>query len=310
MKFIGVDAGGSKTRVLSGRSEDLAEEPAIREEVMGPGNVRQLGADGLSRLIRDIVTRLDIADPDGVAVVAGFAGAGTPESQDEVVQAFADEGFGAHTVVTSDGGLLLWALGGRGIALIAGTGSICLGCENTSPGAAGAIVRAGGYGYRLHSEAGGYQLGIAAIDAALRMEDGRLQTPTVLYDCVKNHFGLARLNPEIIAHLYPSRELADDVRERVAALAGFVFGAAANGDEAAVALIEETVEELADLVHAVSGRLGVKTSVVGLHGGLFAGPHADELLLVPLTRHPLLEPLDLQFQTLGVREGDPDPLLA
>ena len=155
MKFIGVDAGGSKTRVLSGRSEELTGEPAVREEVLGPGNVRQHGADGLSRLIRDIVARLDIAEPDRVAVVAGFAGAGSPERQDEVVQAFADEGFGAHTFVTSDGGLLLWALGGHGIALIAGTGSICLGCESTGLGAAGAIVRTGGYGYRLHSEAGG-----------------------------------------------------------------------------------------------------------------------------------------------------------
>ena len=260
--------------------------------------------------MREITSRLQLADPSYTLVVGGFAGAGTEQSQDAIRQILVEEGFRADNVrsITSDGGLLLWALDNDGIALIAGTGSLCIGRRRGSSAGDYIEARAGGYGYRMPSEVGGYRLGVGAIDAALAIEDGRQQTPTILYQVVKEHFSLADLQ-QIIPHLYPSTEQKDDVREKVAALSGAVFAAAAAGDGVATGLVTQLVEELADLIQAVFVNLGRSPATVGLHGGLFTDPHAPDLLLAPLRHHDLLSSLPLKLTTLDIAPDDPDPLL-
>ena len=306
---LGIDAGGSKTRVAVGSAADL-NSGSLRTAVFGPGNLRQIGPSGIRSLVREIASHFQLTDPSGTVVAAGFAGAGTPESQESIRGILVDEGFHADNVrhVTSDGGLLLWALGNDGIALIAGTGSICIGRRTGSSGSPDIEARAGGYGYRLPSEVGGYRLGIGAIEAALGIEDGRRHAPTLLYQRVQEHFRLQDLQ-KIVPLLYPSSHETDDVREKVAALSGAVLAAAAAGDGVATDLVAATVDELADLIQAVFHKLGARATTVGLHGGLFADTHADELLLTPLLQHAALSSLPLQFETLGVKPGDRDPLI-
>jgi|GEM_PF-4863020 len=306
---LGLDAGGSKTRVCLVPRVDPSPD-SISTQIFGPGNFRQMGPTGIRALLREIIPVLELT-PSDTLVVAGFAGAGTAESQQAIRQIFIEEGFRADNAqsITSDGGLLLWALGNDGIALVAGTGSICIGRRLDSSDSAGYLeVRAGGYGHRLPSEVGGYRLGIGAIEAAVAIEDGRRQTPTSLYESVKEHFSLANLQ-HIITDLYPTYEGTGDVRERVAELSGAVFAAAAAGDEVAVELVEHMVDVLADHVRAVHTKLGEQATIAGLHGGLFADPHAGELLTAPLCRHQLLNTRPLQFETLGVHPNDRDPLL-
>ena len=311
--ILGIDAGGSKTRVAFGARAELCKS-SLSEAVLGPGNYRQVGASGVRALVREITAHYQLTDPSDTLVVGGFAGAGTAESQEAIRGILEDEGYAADNVrtITSDGGLLLWALGDDGIALIAGTGSICIGRRRGSPGTEDVEARAGGYGYRLPSDVGGYRLGLGAIEAALRIEDGRPHEPTTLHQRVKEHFGLEDLQ-RIIPHLYPAGEVDGeegiDVREKVAALSGAVFAAAAGGDGVAAGLVTATVDELADLVQAVFHKLGSRPAAVALHGGLFADPHAGDLLLVPLCQHAALSPLPLRFETLGVRPDDKDPLI-
>jgi hypothetical protein len=45
------------------------------------------------------------------------------------------------------------------------------------------------------------------------------------------------------------------------------------------------------------------------HGGLFADPYGEELLIRPLTQHALLNKHDLKLITLGIKKGDTDPLI-
>lgn len=309
MNILGIDAGGSKTRVAFGSIFDLTAN-SLRTEIFGPGNFRQLGPSGIRTLIQDITSRCQVIDPSDTLVVGGFAGAGTLEGQEAIRRVLVEEGFHLDNAgtITSDGGLLLWALGNDGIALIAGTGSLCIGRRKEPSTTDYVEVRAGGYGYRLASEVGGYGLGIGAIDAAVRIEDGRRQQPTVLYELVGKCFRLSNLQ-QIIPHLYPTTQERDEVREKVATLAGGVLAAAAIEDGVAVELVEKTVDELADLIQAVFHRLGARPYQVGLHGGLFADPHAHDLLLEPLKQHEAIRELPLKFESLGVQPGDRDPLL-
>ncbi len=309
MNILGIDAGGSKTRVVFGSNTDLTAD-SLRTETFGPGNFRQIGPSGIRTLVRDITSRCYLVIPSDTLVVGGFAGAGTLEGQEAIRGVLVEEGFPPDNVraITSDGGLLLWALDNDGIVLIAGTGSLCIGRRKGSSTTDYVEVRAGGYGYRLASEVGGYGLGISAIDAAVRIEDGRRQHPTTLYKLVGECFGLTNLQ-QIIPQLYPTAEEKDGVREKVATLAGDVLEAAATGDGVAVELVEKTVDELADLIQAVYHKLGARPSHVGLHGGLFADPHAQDLLLEPLKQHDAIRELPLKFESLGVQPGDRDPLL-
>lgn len=350
MKVIGIDAGGSKTRVLSGCSEDFLRGAAERldEVILGPGNFRQLGTEGIRGLAREIVARHRIEAVASVLIVGGFAGAGTPQSHRDIEVILAAEGFRTENVtVTSDAGLLLEALGGSGIVLIAGTGSICMGRtgpaavdpadETRTTGRAGGSdrdaprtevragapnnnaaeappteARAGGYGYRLPSEPGGYFLGIRALDAALKIEDGRRHPPTALFGRVREYLGLDSLR-QIVPTLYPEASRGGSVQEKVAGLAGTVMEEAAAGDAVAAAIVDEAVSAFADHIRAVHEKLSksgpTRPQVVGLHGGLFVDPHADELLIGPLEDHPHVAGRGLSFETLGVRAGDPDPLM-
>ena len=330
MQVLGIDAGGSRTRVVVGERATLLAGGPYRSEHFAAANFRQIGVSGVANLLDEIGARCDIGDPAYTLVVAGFAGAGTPESCAQIRGVLVEKGYAeARVHVTSDAGLLLWALDNDGIALIAGTGSICfgrragatVGAATTNDAKVGEArtgeaivdevteVRAGGYGYRIASEAGGYRLGIQAIDAALKIADGRRQEPTLLYEVVRAHFDLHDLQ-QIVPHLYPAEGNESDVRERVAGLAPAVFAAAAAGDDEASRLLRETVDDLADHVRAVATRLGSERgATVALHGGLFAGPHAEGLLIAPLREHEQLADWKLCFESLGVREGDKDPLI-
>ncbi len=311
VKIIGIDAGGSKTRIVCCDKEDLQKDTSIgiQDELLRSGNYRQLGKAGVRVLIREIMTRFQIDDPDMSFVLGGFAGAGTPETRCEIESAFEDEGFQKTNVtVMHDAGLLLRALGDDGIVLIAGTGSICFGRKDLSTQGDSIEARAGGYGYQVFSEMGGYNLGMRAVDAVLKIADGRKQEPTVLYQRLKDCFGLEDLQ-QITSILQPEGEQKVFASEKVADLSKIVLRAAHEGDNVAKGLVDRAVNEYADHIQAVYERLGSQATKVGLHGGLFANPHGDELLLGPLQRHPDLIDLDLKFETIGVRDGDRDGLI-
>ena len=160
----------------------------------------------------------------------------------------------------------------------------------------------------MASEAGGYSLGMGAIEAALKIQDGRRQQATVLDKEVRDYFGLENLQA-ITPILNPAAGDQGSVQENVADLARRVLRVASAGDAVAAALVKGAVADLADHVRAVGDRLGTPESVVGLHGGLFADPHAEELLIIPLQKHSFLRDLELEFVTLGIKADDADPLL-
>jgi N-acetylglucosamine kinase-like BadF-type ATPase len=184
INIIGIDAGGSKTRVLHASVADAIkiEFKLIRETYFNSYNYRQDGIIGLNRLIKQILAIFQIGDIKSTLLLGGFAGAGTETCHTDIQRTFEKHGFrGSLTNITSDADLLLMALGNIGIVLTAGTGSVCIGRRKVSEDGSEIYVRAGGYGFRTYSEPGGYQLGMRAIDAGLKIEDGRGQEPTVLY---------------------------------------------------------------------------------------------------------------------------------
>lgn len=310
---IGIDAGGSNSRVIVASKEhfEKGKPHGFEEMELGPANFCTYGEWGVRNVIRDLKARSSIDDPHRYFVLGGFAGAGSPHDRESITYLFEVEGFRRENVViTSDAGLLILAMGGTGVALIAGTGSICAGTYESRPDRWGEIdVRAGGYGDRIPSETGGYRLGIGAIDAALRIADGRGELPSILSRYVRDYFGLDDLH-RVLSVLYPAGEIdRAAVTKIVSGLAVRVLQAAYEGDRIARKLVEETVEELVDLVRAVLVRMDAVETAIGLHGGLFADPHGEDLLINPLQNRLKKMGHELTYVSLGIKEGDPDPLL-
>jgi len=311
MNVLGIDAGGTKTSLVFINKEDLRNDSFknYQERTYGPSNYVYVGNKGIKRLIKGALRDFDITTPQNTYVIAGFAGAGFDERQSEIRKVFEEMGFDRKKVyITSDADLLLLSIGNNGIVLIAGTGSICLGRRIRRSDGTLIEYRAGGYGFRSFSEPGGYQLGMKAIDAALKIEDCREQESSILYQRVKDYFKIRNLS-KLTPLLYPTRDDRGEVQEKIAGLAKVVLNTAYEGDKVALTFAKETLNGLADEIRAVFRRLGFEESIVALHGGLFADPRGEKLLIKPLMRHPFLKGLNLKFETLGIRTGDKNPLI-
>lgn len=302
MLTIAINAGGSSTEVLGGDANNFQSD-AVKRVTLGPGNFRSIGEKGVQDLAQDIKARFDIKDPSQVRVIAGFAGAGTPESWDTIRGIFAQEGFSPPNVsITSDAGLLLDALKRKGVLIIAGTGAICMGQNGEL------IERSGGNGYRFCDEASGYYLGQRAINAALFIDQGLHHPPSALHKIVLDHFGVPNLE-KINNLIYTGTDRTAEQNENIAALAPHVLKAAAMGDDVAKQIVGQAVEFMANHLQAVCKKLGFTETTVGLHGGLFKNPYADELIIGPLRDHRYVAGLTLDYQRLGITSSDPNPVI-
>jgi glucosamine kinase len=199
------------------------------------------------------------ADLPVASLWAGIAGAGTEPTRSVVEAALREAGLSSLTSVGGDAEATFYDAfpSGPGILLISGTGSIALG-----RGADGSRLRVGGWGLHLGDEGSGYRIGMSALRALARGEDGR-GVPTELRDSVLKVLGLA--GPMDLIKWIASAQKAD-----VASLVPLIFEVAEAGDQAALTVVEEAVDELVGHVRTLVRRLEPwpATPEVALAGGL------------------------------------------
>ena len=135
--------------------------------------MRPGGAAASAAVMADAARR--VAAGAGVAlpaerVVVGAAGAGRAPERADLSAALIASGVARSAEVMGDGELALIAAftGGPGILVNAGTGSIAYARDPQ-----GKLHRAGGFGWQMGDEGGGYWLGRRALAAAGRAQDGR-----------------------------------------------------------------------------------------------------------------------------------------
>ena len=246
--FLGIDGGGTTTRavVVDARGYILGVGEA------GPSNYHNVGMDAAIDSIRAasakataaaglkqatpkaafvgcaaIKSAIDIARMTAAAEMAGIAPAGEIRVANDL-----------HNALT--GGLT----GKPGIALIADTGTNCLGRD-----ASGATFMCGGWGWLLDDAGGGVGLAIAAFRAAMRAADGR-GPQTKLLLSVMAFFGLSEPD-EILARIYVDGWTPDEL----ARFAPTVERCAGEGDQVAMAILENGAQELASMVAGAAKKL-------------------------------------------------------
>lgn len=154
--LLGIDAGGSGTRVVLVHGEQVTELPA------GPP-MNALLTDDIAGQLAAMIG----AAPDVAAIGIGMPGlrsSAVAVSLGSVLAASA----GRPVTVTGDGAIAQAGAfrGGPGIVVIAGTGSAAVGWDGSRR------ARAGGHGFLLGDEGSAYWLGREAVAAALSWADG------------------------------------------------------------------------------------------------------------------------------------------
>lgn len=259
--FLGADAGGSHSTVVIARA-DLT----ILGRADGPPSAMRPGGAAASAAVlvdtaRRAATQAGIDLPVERAVVSA-AGAGRAQEQAELADALVRAGL-AHSVrVMADGEVALATAfaDGMGILVNAGTGSIAY-----ARGPDGQVHRAGGYGWQLGDEGGGYWLGRRALDAAARAQDGRGEGSTLL----------ARLLSALGLQMFDDlvRWTATATPAQVAALAPHVLNAAREGEVVAQRAVDAAAAELVTLVTTLERHYpGAAPIPVATAGGLLLAP--------------------------------------
>jgi glucosamine kinase len=244
-RLLGIDAGGGATRVIL-----VAGGEVVRRQVAPPMN---------ALLTEHVTERLLglVRGWDATAAGIGLPGLRSPAARARLAAQLTSRA-GRPVFVTGDGETaLLGAFGARpGIVVFAGTGSGATGWDGRR------WARAGGHGFLLGDEGSAYWIGRAAVNAALRWEDG-MGGSAALRDAVVQVSGceLAALVAEVHAHP-AERQLISRLAPLVTALAGH--------DETARYIAERAAVHLAALAQAVRTDLG-PLPVAGL-GGVFQAP--------------------------------------
>ncbi|MFI6013503.1 N-acetylglucosamine kinase [Streptomyces sp. NPDC051243] len=307
---VGLDAGGTRTRALLAPIRGGDPEG---EGVAGPGNALTVPGAQLTEHLADALAQ---AVPEGlrgrvVAVAGGFAGAsrtapdepGRVKAHAALTVAMSRLGIGATSVeIHSDIEAAFASAPGNpadGLALVAGTGAVAARIT-----ARACTTTAGGDGWLLGDDGGGFWIGREAVRAALRMADGR-GGGTALAASVGRALGVpedvlpgespgareagpwTRARREAYRmHLLPA--VMERPPVRLAEFAPLVAEAARHKDAVAEGILDTAADHLTGYVRALDPRPGERVVATG---GLL-GP--DGPLTAPLTTRlrPLGLPLD------------------
>jgi N-acetylglucosamine kinase-like BadF-type ATPase len=261
---LAVDGGNSKTHLALVR-DDGAVLALVRGGMSSPHHI---GLEGCVDLLQGL---LDEAGFTGTADVAQvlLAGVDFPSEERALHDALAARGWAPRVAVGNDTFAVLRAgtERGWGVAVVCGAGINCVGV-----GPDGRHARFPALGAISGDWGGGYDVGLAALGAAARSEDGR-GPQTRLEQTVPAYFGKAR--PSDVAEAIHLGELP---QRRLIELAPVVFDEAPT-DPVASALVDRLADEVVALAEVALRRLELldQPAEVLLGGGLFQ--RADNTLV-------------------------------
>lgn len=283
--FIGVDGGGSKTKFLCVDSTGSS----LAELQIGSTFYRQKGLDDTVEVLRSGVAAVRRGIEGELSAISfGLPGYGETPSDDAKIFSRLSSCFSPTPVfVCNDAAAALYGAfaGEPGILIVAGTGSIAWGIDDT-----GREDRCGGWSHLFGDEGSGYWIGAEALRLFSKESDGRLPK-TKIYTLMRERFSLAEEDCDI-SSISEIEKLFSDRRE-VAALQKIANRAALCKDKFALEIYARAVEELSAIVCALFNKLSFRGMVpVSYVGGLF---NCRELILEPM-RERLTAAFDARFQ--------------
>ena len=259
MHVLGIDAGGSKTVawLADGRGQVVGEGRA------GGANLHSAGELATEKTLFEVIHDA-LGDLTTLPEVVCVGMAGMDRPADEAVVRAILRRLGFRGVVHAVNDALIALVAGAdedpGVVVVAGTGSIAYG---VGPDAIAA--RAGGWGEVYGDEGSAFWVGARALAAVVRAADRR-GPATALSALVLRHAGVDRIDG-LVAQVFARK----DRRQAIAAMAGLVAKAGAEGDAVAAEVLRAAAAELAVAASSVVEQLAMRGERfrVVLSGGLF-----------------------------------------
>jgi len=284
---VGIDGGGTKTSALLAKIRKDGFE-VLGRGIAGASNPRVVGFENASLEIHTAIhaafQQAKIPLCKVHRLVAGLSGAGREEERKRMGELLQD--MAQKVEVTSDANLILeeGLLHGWGIAVIAGTGSMILGKNHD-----GTLLRSGGWGTQLGDEGSAYAIGMSALKALCKMQDGLLESGP-LRELLLGKLGLTKVE-DLIA------PMAEGTwgKETIAELALEVLALAEKNDLLANQLLQEQANALAQGMAGLYRRLQIAPAATPLAfaGSLFCKSNLYRTLFIDQL-HTLGVPLEMQ----------------
>lgn len=272
--FLGIDSGGTKTKFL------LVDENGrrIAESIQAASHYLQVGYDGLKQVmtlgLTDCLNQCNYSKEDIHFAFASVAGYGDIEDDNESIYAVIKDvlspiniNIGNDVENAFAGGLI----DQPGIVLIAGTGSIGLGIDESNQ-----MIRCGGWHHIYGGDEGSaYWIGCKLIQEFTLQSDGR-SAHTKLYTYMKNKYQFK--NDSDILNLTVIDWNFD--RTKIAGLSQDVYNLALLNDSAAIQIFNDASYELSRIIIAIKNKLDFKGSVnASYQGGVFK---SERFIINPL----------------------------
>lgn len=289
--FLGVDAGGTKAEFVLG--DETRELGRARMGTLKRMKTDAETAEANLRSALEALQEVTNVDPHQVVrTCVGTAGETVPLVTAWLRQAFARH-VGGELLLVGDVEIALDSVfqGGRGVLVLAGTGSNVAGRTGS-----GEIVRAGGWGPTLADQGSGHFLGLEGLRRGfLARDEGR---STGLLEAARKFWRLASVE-ELVE--YANANPAPDYSR----LAPGVVELAEQGDAVAQEVIEQGGRDLAMLAGLVIERMRA------LEGAAFTLPvialAGSILERVTSVREAMVRALDERHRGIVVLEKPADP---
>ncbi len=289
--FLGVDAGGTKAEFVLG--DETRELGRARMGTLKRMKTDAETAEANLRSALDALEEVTRVNPREVMrTCVGTAGETVPLVTAWLRQAFARH-VGGELLLVGDVEIALDSvfLGGRGVLVLAGTGSNVAGRTG-----AGEVVRAGGWGPALADQGSGHFLGLEGLRRGfLARDEGR---STGLLEAARKFWRLASVE-ELVE--YANANPAPDYSR----LAPGVVALAEQGDGVAQEVVDRAGRDLAMLAGLVIERMRA------LEGAAFTLPvvalAGSILERVTSVREAMMRALEQRYPGVAVLEKPADP---
>lgn len=249
--MIGIDGGGTKTEfILFTESGKIVHRLKLSQS-----NPNDIGMENCCGVLAEGIDLLLEKAPAVCGIFAGIAGGSTGGNQAQLAAFFKKRYPRIHTEIDSDAVNVLYSDmdSTADMALICGTGSVLFARKN------GKNHRIGGWGYLFDGAGSAYDIGCAAVKAALAEADG-LGPGTAITELLKQ-----RTQSDIWGGL---SKIYQGGKAYIASFAPLVFEAYALNDPAAADILKENCRHLTSLIAAAQRQYRCGNRVVAC-GGLF-----------------------------------------
>ncbi len=257
--YLGIDGGGTKTHAV------LIDENfnIVYDEKFEGSHIITAGDEKFVNIMSTIYDQTQKISTGNIKhIFCALAGYGEFVDDNNRIEKQLKKSFQDTPFKVLNDSVGVWAGGllcDNGIGVIAGTGSCCCGIVDNT------YYRVGGWGYLAGDEASAYWIALKAVNAYMRMFDGRMK-PTILQQEIETEFNLNETT-NVLDLIY--RKM-DRSRPQIATIAKCCSSAAEKGCEVSIQILHEAANEIFEHIQTTANKMQLDSVIpVTYTGGVF-----------------------------------------